>query len=567
MVSYNILSTMLSHLSIKNYATVESLEIEFQPGMSVITGETGAGKSIILGALGLTLGDRADKTIVRPGANRADIVAEFSINEIQSAQYWLAENDLIMESDPHQCLLRRVVSHDGRSRGYINGSPVALTSLKYLGHMLMNIHSQHEHHSLLKRSTHQRLLDDFGVDQKLRSNLLSTWKKWQTNHHDLGLLRDQTTALSAKAQLLSYQLSELEELGIKDDEVEKLDTEFRALSHADETLSVVHEAIEQCCDEEQSIANKISTITQRLRGLNANALELKPAISLMEAAEIELSEGINELRSFGEGFQADPVRLDAVNRRLGALHDLARKHKVPVNELGQLMLDLRGQLSRFESSDAELEKLQANDLLLREQYKKLASEMSTHRHRAAKKLDEAVNSELKQLGMPHAELSVTLTETDGDTPSQQGLESVEFLVSTNPGQPANPLVKVASGGELSRISLAIQVITAQTSETPSLVFDEVDVGISGGIAKVVGEMLRQLGETTQILCVTHQAQVAGQGHHHFRVSKRLQSDTSVTSVMALEGRQIVEEIARMLAGEDLSEESLAHAHRLVANLN
>ena len=558
---------MLSHLSIKNYATVESLEIEFQPGMTVITGETGAGKSIILGALGFTLGDRADKTIVRPGASRADIVAEFSVSNIKSAQSWLVDHDLILESDPHQCLLRRVVNHDGRSRGYINGSPVTLTNLKDLGDMLMDIHSQHEHHSLLQRATHQRLLDDFGVDQKLRNNLLSTWKQWQTNHQKLTALKDQTSASSAQAQLLAYQLSEIEELDVQDDEVEQLDSEFKALSHADDTLNVVHGALEECEGDEQSLANQIAQITQRLRSLKSNAEALGPAIALMEAAEIQLSEAVNELRRFGEGFQADPERLDTVNRRLGALHDLARKHKVPASELGQLIRDLKDQLSRFENSGAELEQLQANDGLLREQYQKLATDVSKQRRRAANKLDKAVNSELKHLGMPHAELSVTLTASTGDAPSQHGLETVEFLVSTNPGQAANSLIKVASGGELSRISLAIQVITAQTSETPSLVFDEVDVGIGGGVAKVVGEMLRQLGQSTQILCVTHQAQVAGQGHHHFYVSKSAQSESTVTSVLSLEGEQIVKEIARMLAGEELSEESLAHAQQLVANLN
>ena len=214
---------MLSHLSIKNYATVESLEIEFQPGMSVITGETGAGKSIILGALGFTLGDRADKSIVRPGASRADIVAEFSISDIKSAQSWLADNDLILESDPYQCMLRRIVNHDGRSRGYINGSPVTLNNLKDLGDTLMDIHGQHEHHSLLQRATHQRLLDDFGVDQKLSNNLLSTWKQWQTNHKKLTALRNQTSESTAQSQLLAYQLSEIEELNVKDDELEQLD--------------------------------------------------------------------------------------------------------------------------------------------------------------------------------------------------------------------------------------------------------------------------------------------------------------------------------------------------------
>ena len=558
---------MLSHLSIRNYATVESLEIEFQPGMTVITGETGAGKSIILGALGFTLGDRADKTIVRPGASRADIVAEFSISDIKSAQSWLADNDLVLESDPCQCMLRRVVNHDGRSRGYINGSPITLTNLKDLGDMLMDIHGQHEHHSLLQRATHQRLLDDFGVDQKLRNNLLSTWKQWQTNHQGLTALRNKTSESSAQSQLLAYQLSEIEELNVKDDELEQLDAEFKALSHADETLSVVHGALEECDGDEQSLANQISQIAQRLRSLTANAEALGPAIALMEAAEIQLSEAVNELLSFGEGFQADPERLETVNRRLGALHDLARKHKVPASDLGQLIMDLKDQMSRFENFGDELEQLQANDGLLREQHYELATEMSKQRRRAAKKLEKAVNSELKHLGMPHAEMTVTLTTIAGDAPSQQGHESTEFLVSTNPGQAAKSLIKVASGGELSRISLAIQVITAQVSETPSLVFDEVDVGIGGGVAKVIGEMLRQLGKNTQILCVTHQAQVAGQGHHHFYVSKSAHSDSTVTSVLALKDDQIVREIARMLAGKEFSEESLAHAQQLVANLN
>ena len=558
---------MLSHLSIKNYATVKTLEIEFQPGMTVLTGETGAGKSIILGALGFTLGDRADKTIVRPGASRADISAEFDISQIESARLWLQANDLQSGTDEHLCMLRRVVNEDGRSRGYINGSPVTMTNLKQLGEMLIDIHSQHEHQSLLQRSTHQRLLDDFGVDQKLRSSLVSTWKQWQQNHQQLQTLAEQASEYSAQTQLLSYQLSEMEELNIAENEAEELETEFKTLSHADETLTVVHAALAECSGEDNSLANQLTQILHRLRGLGEHAKDLESAITLMESAEIQLTEAVDELRGFSEKFHADPHRLDTVNARLGALHDLARKHKVPVKGLDALMADLRDQLARFENSDTELEQLKANDGLLREQFLKLAKDVSKQRRSAAKKLDKAVNAQLKNLGMPHAELSVTLTESTSEHPSQQGLESVEFLVSTNPGQPPKPLIKVASGGELSRISLAIQVITAQTSETPSLVFDEVDVGIGGGVARVVGKLLRKLGDTTQILCVTHQAQVAGQGHHHFFVSKDSSPDSSLTSITTLDGDHIVQELARMLGGDNFSDESLAHAQQLVANLN
>ena len=557
---------MLSHLSIKNYATVKTLEMEFQPGMSVLTGETGAGKSVILGALGFTLGDRADKTIVRPGASRADISAEFDLSLIESARLWLQANDLKSETDENLCMLRRVVNEDGRSRGYINGSPVTMTNLKQLGEMLIDIHSQHEHQSLLQRSTHQRLLDDFGLDQKLRNNLVSTWKQWQQNHQQLQALAEQASEYSAQTQLLSYQLSEMEELNIAENEAEQLETEFKTLSHADGTLTVVHAALAECSGEDNSLANQLAQILQRLSGLGEQAKDLQSAITLMESAEIQLTEAVDELRGFSEKFHADPKRLDMVNARLGALHALARKHKVPVKQLDALMAKLREKLARFENSDTELERLKANDGLLREQYLQLAKDVSKQRRDAARKLDTAVNAQLKNLGMPHAELSVTLTESESKHPAQQGLESAEFLVSTNPGQPPKPLIKIASGGELSRISLAIQVITAQTSETPSLVFDEVDVGIGGGVARVVGELLRKLGDTTQILCVTHQAQVAGQGHHHFFVSKDSSSDSSLTSITTLDGDSIVQEVARMMGGDDFSDASLAHAQQLVANL-
>ncbi|MFL2838612.1 MAG: DNA repair protein RecN [Pseudohongiellaceae bacterium] len=356
-------------------------------------------------------------------------------------------------------------------------------------------------------------------------------------------------------------------VNIAENEAEELETEFKTLSHADETLTVVHAALAECSGEDNSLANQLTQILHRLRGLGEHAKDLESAITLMESAEIQLTEAVDELRGFSEKFHADPHRLDTVNARLGALHDLARKHKVPVKGLDALMADLRDQLARFENSDTELEQLKANDGLLREQFLKLAKDVSKQRRSAAKKLDKAVNAQLKNLGMPHAELSVTLTESTSEHPSQQGLESVEFLVSTNPGQPPKPLIKVASGGELSRISLAIQVITAQTSETPSLVFDEVDVGIGGGVARVVGKLLRKLGDTTQILCVTHQAQVAGQGHHHFFVSKDSSPDSSLTSITTLDGDHIVQELARMLGGDNFSDESLAHAQQLVANLN
>ena len=556
---------MLHQLSIQNYATVDHLEIEFQQGMSAITGETGAGKSIILGALGLTLGDRADKSIVRSGASKTDICAEFDTSRIEEAQSWLTEHDL--ESDDSSiCLLRRVVNMDGRSKGYINGSVVTMANLKELGEMLLDIHSQHEHQSLLQRSTHQKLLDEFSVTKKLREKLSSTFKQWQQNHKELKVLSNQSEEYSAQTQLLFYQLTELDELNIGENEVASLENEFKKLNSADETLSGVSTALSICQEnEEQSVLSLTHSALNALRELPNKIDRIESIVSLLESSEIQLSEAVSDLRSFQDEFEVNPERLEQVNARLSELHGIARKHKVKPTELIQVIEDLRKQLSRFQNSDEEIEKLSANEKLLRDQFTAIAQEVSEQRKKGAKKLAKQINSQLEMLSMPHATLEVSLQSRDSVDPSSRGLESIEFLVSTNPGQKAKPLIRVASGGELSRISLAIQVITAQTSQIPSLVFDEVDVGIGGGVAKIVGELLRKLGERTQILCVTHQAQVAGQGHHHFFVSKSSEKNSTLTQITELNEEAAVKEIARMLGGNDFSEESLAHAEQMVAS--
>lgn len=557
---------MLQQLSIQNYATVDTLEIEFKAGMSVISGETGAGKSIMLGGLGLTLGDRADKGIVRTGAKKADICAEFDITNIPAAQKWLSENDLQEESDSGSCLLRRVVNADGRSKGYINGSPVTMASLKSLGEMLLDIHSQHEHQSLLHRATHQRLLDDFCVSSKHLVAMQTTYKQWQKNAQLIEALSNRSQEDSAQTQLLSYQLSELDELGIAVDEVPKLEAEFKSLNHADETIASVQSALTLCGgDDEKNATAAMHQALKALSELPEKNARVTSIIELLESASIQLDEAVSDLRAFSDEFEANPERLEQVNTRLGLLHAIARKHKVKPNELAQIIADLRQQLNLIENSDAELEKLAAADKQLRDDYLMVAGEISKQRKKGSSKLAKQVNEQLKQLGMPHASLEVQLLASEKDKPAANGLEVVEFLVSTNPGQEAKPLVKIASGGELSRISLAIQVITAQTSHIPSLVFDEVDVGIGGGVAKVVGQLLRQLAERTQILCVTHQAPVAGQGHHHFFVSKFTKAGSTLTQITELSETEIVREVARMLGGEDLSDESLAHAEQMVAS--
>ena len=559
---------MLLHLAIRNYATVDSLEIEFQPGMTVITGETGAGKSIILEALGFTLGDRADKTIVRGGADKAEICAEFDTSRIDTAREWLQQQALATKDDPSCCILRRVVNADGRSRAFINGSAVNLSSLKSLGELLIDIHSQHEHQSLLQKSTHQRLLDDFGVDRKLRDQLAASCRQWQQNHQQLRQLHQQTEENAAQSRLLSYQLAEFEQLDIGENEVEQLEVESNTLSHTEELISMARNALHELNDsDELSLHSRLGTVLGTLKGLPEQNTALATVQNLLGIAQIHLEEAINELRVCCDQFETNPERLEQINQRLGKLHEVARKHKVSPDQLVSLMATLQQQWERLENHDQELARLTVNDQMLRQQFVQLAGELSTQRKAAARQLSKKINTRLRSLGMPDASLEVHLSESAQDMPRPGGLESVEFLVVTNPGQAPRALSKIASGGELSRISLAIQVITAQTSQTPSLVFDEVDVGIGGGVAKTVGALLRQLGARTQLLCVTHQAQVAGQGHHHWLVTKHNRQQRTVTAIHPLQGEERIRELARMLGGEEYTDVSLAHARQLLAKLH
>ena len=556
---------MLLQLSIQNYATVDRLEIEFESGMSCITGETGAGKSIILGALGLTLGDRADKTIVRHGKDKADICAEFDTVDIEIARTWLEQNDLSYEQ-ASTCILRRVVSKDGRSKAYINGTAVTMKNLKDLGEMLLDIHSQHEHQSLLKKTTHQRLLDDFCLDKNLRGKLTSTWRQWNQNFTEISKLKTRSEEDSAEIQLLTYQLTELEELEIEKDEFTRLEKEFKEQSDAEEIIQANSQALSACDSEgEQGILPLLSVAKQALGNIRNKPHQLENVLASLASAEIQVEEAVADLRSFQEQFDVNPDRLVELNQRLGQLHGVARKHNVAPKDLLDLLSSLRSQLDRFKNSSNELERLTENDKLLREQYALISKQVTKQRLDGAKKLSLQINEQLNKLSMQHTKLEICCLEKDAENPTEGGRESVEILVSTNPGAKPEALAKIASGGELSRISLAIQVIAAQTSQIPSLVFDEVDVGIGGGVAKSIGSLLRDLGEKAQVLCVTHQAQVASQGHHHFSVTKESNETSTLTHINELRGEAVVTEIARMLGGDNFTDESLAHAEQMIVS--
>ncbi|MDY0249106.1 MAG: DNA repair protein RecN [Pseudomonas sp.] len=552
---------MLVHISVKNYAIVEHLDLELQDGMSVITGETGAGKSIMLDALSLTLGARTDSSVVRPGADKADILSSFDIADIPEAQQWLKEHDLDNEA---LCILRRVITPEGRSRAYINGTPCPQAHLKALGELLIDIHSQHEHQSLLKTDTHRRLLDEFSAATELTRAVQSIAQRWRNTQQQLDKLSASDEEQRARRQLLTYQLEELEALALGDDELAQLEQEHKSLSNSEGLLDNCRQILDACSENDSgNVLSTLASLLQRAQAVTGAPQAFRQATELLSSAHIQVEEAVSEFNHFIDHFDADPQRQQWLEQRLDAIYTLARKHRVQAEQLHALHVQLSAELAALDADDASLEHLQQAVTLLREEYAEQAQALSKRRVSAAKKLSSAVMQQLHILGMPGGQFSVDLQPLESTTPSMHGLENIEFLVSANPGQPLRSLAKVASGGELSRISLAIQVITAQTSRVPTLIFDEVDVGIGGPTAEVVGQLLRQLGESGQVLTVTHLPQVAAQGHQHLYVHKERKQKQTHTAVSVLSEVQRVEELARMLGGIALTEESLVHARKIL----
>ena len=554
---------MLKRLSIQNYATVRGLEVDFDAGLSALTGETGAGKSIIVGALGLALGGRGDKTAVRGGAGKMSIAAEFDLSGNAAAREWLEVNDL-QEDLAGACLLRRTIAGDGRSRAFINDSPITVASLQQLGSLLVDIVSQQEHQSLMRRQTQLELLDDYCVEGELLAELRAIHGQWQANEAAVArLLGDDS---DSHAELLAYQAAELEELAAGDGEVEALEQEHRRLSGAGEALGALAGAVADIADNEQFNAlASLHRARQSLEQVPGNSGPVANAIELLTAAGIQLEEAAADLRSAADDFPMDPERLAQVDERLGKLHDMARKHKVRPAELAELTHSLAEELEQFRGRETELQRLREQGEKLRGQYARVAARVGGQRRGGAAGLARAIEEHIARLGMGKARLDIRFKELDPDAIHANGLERVEFLVAANPGQQAGPLAKIASGGELSRISLAIRVVTAGTSSTPTLVFDEVDVGIGGGVAAQVGALLRNLGETAQILCITHQPQVASRAHQHYSVSKHSDASSTHSEIRKLGPEARVEEVARMLVGADFSEASLAHARQMLGD--
>ncbi|PSL12668.1 DNA replication and repair protein RecN [Marinobacterium halophilum] len=556
-------AAMLTQLTIRNFAIVDALDIELDTGMTVISGETGAGKSIMLDALGLCLGDRADCDSVLKDADRAELTASFDIRELPAAMLWLHEHEL--DSDPQECQLRRIITREGRSRSYINGHPAPLTLLRELGQYLVDIHGQHEHQRLLKKDYHRVLLDGFGGHTELAEQVRRHFHKWRRLNTEWLELTQISDERNARIQLLSYQIEELNQLALQSGELEQLEQEQQLLEHAGSLLTTGHELMQLSSDAEgENCQSMLQHCLQLLDQLQRQDTRMQQAGEMFNTALIQIDEASREIRHFLDSIEINPERQLEVEARLSAIYDVARKHRLLPEQLAEFHQTLQQELDGLTGSDEVLAQLERDVMSAREDYLTTAAELSEARQRCAGTLDLQVDQQLHALGMPAAHFSACLTPLDAERYNANGLEDVEFLISTNEGQPARALARVASGGELSRISLAIQVITAQTSSTPTLVFDEVDVGIGGAVAEVVGRLLRDLGKQVQVLCVTHQPQVAAQGHQHLYVSKKGQHNGTHTRVQRLSKGQRIEEVARMLGGVDITRTSLTHAREMLS---
>ncbi|MGJ0428453.1 DNA repair protein RecN [Methylobacter sp.] len=552
---------MLLNLNIIDLAVVKSLDLDLEKGMSVLTGETGAGKSILLTALGLALGDRADSGYVRPEAKRAEINLEFDLADAPEAQRWLKENDL---DDDHHCLIRRIVNQDGRSKAYINNRPVTLQTLQALSEKLVEIHGQHAHLTLLNSDEQRRLLDAYAKDQPLLDQVNVCYRQWQQAHKELEALIKAGKDKTEREELLRYQIEELQQLDLQNFNYAALSEEHSKLANLGQILTVGQSQVDILYEnDEQSVSQMLGHSLNEITHIARFAPELNEICSLLSEAQIQTEEAAQQLRRFLESQEADPQRMDILENQIAIIQNLSRKHHVKPDELPELAEKLEQELDGLTHSSERIEALKINTAKLLEQYDQLAAQLSKQRKQASKNLARQISAMIKELGMPQGEFLVDVTALDLEAPKLNGKDKIEFLVSANPGLPAKPLAKVASGGELSRISLAIQVTTSSDKTTPTMIFDEVDTGIGGGIAEIVGQKLRSLSQNRQVMCVTHLPQVASQAHTHLYVEKNNKADITSSNVRVLNDEERVQEIARMLGGVNITANTLAHAKEML----
>jgi len=552
---------MLSSLQIRNFAIIDQAEVEFAPGMTVLTGETGAGKSILVDALGLVLGERGGTGLVRGGANRAEFTAEFDLRNLPDARLWLEEQMLDLDD---ACNLRRVINADGRSRSFINGNSVPLQSLKALGELLLDIHGQHFHQSLGRRDVQRNLLDYFGGLNDARAMTETAFAEWQAVAAQIASLEAADADRASRLELLQFQIAELDALALNADEIEALSLERQKLQASGRLAESATGALQRLYDGDPLNAQGlIAEAMQILEQMCEIDPSLEPIAGLLQDANIQVSEAQDTLRRYGDALNMDPERQNWVEERLDAVYSLARKHRVEPGELADLHRTLRQQLDDLEHIEERSAELADKVVAAEAEFQNLATQLSAGRNQAAGNFSSAVTGAMATLGMPGGIFEISISPREHNAPRSWGIDDIEFLISANPGQPPMPLSRIASGGELSRMSLSIQVVASDGSTIPTMIFDEIDSGVGGGVAEMVGLKLRELGETRQVVCVTHLPQVASLADHHFRIFKISDGKSTKTAVTRLGDDERIEELARMLGGVEITARTRDHAAEML----
>lgn len=548
---------MLRTLSIRDFVIVEAIELEFSSGFSVFTGETGAGKSILIDALALALGGRGDASVVREGAAKADITAEFSASAELDA--WLAENEFTNEEGG--ALLRRVIDNAGRSKAFINGIAATATQLRELGEKLVDIHGQHAHQSLLKQDAQRVLLDNqAGLQDEVKA-VATAYKTWRALAKQREEFETNAKNVLLERERLEWQVGELEKLAVKPGEWSDISNEHSRLSHAASLIEGAQDALTLISESDSGpMLSQLSSLNIRIGKLVDLDAGLQPVLDALEPARIQMQEAVYALNDYLSRVELDPARLREVETRLENIHSASRKFHVAADDLPQELETLSAQLKQLADA-SDLDALRAQEEKLKSAYMTAAQKLSKARTKAAKALSDAVTVAMQELSMTGGKFAIALQACE---PASYGIEQIEFMVAAHAGTTPRPLAKVASGGELARIALAISVITSSATATPTLIFDEVDSGIGGGVAEVVGRLLRKLGQDRQVLCVTHLPQVASQANQHFQVSKQSNHGKTLSSIDALDAAARVEEIARMLGGIEITATTRSHARELLA---
>lgn len=552
---------MLTNLKIRGYAIIDALELTLGPGLTVVTGETGAGKSIVVDALGLLLGDRAESGVVRPGAERAELEAEFDLAALPAVAAWLRERDL---DEDQQLVLRRIVGADGRSRASINGRATPLGTLAELGELLVDLHGQHEHQSLGRRDAQLAVLDHYGRHGERLAAVAERFGALRRVRAERDALATAHADREARLDLLRFQSGELDGLAPVPGEHAALEAERSRYANLSRLVEGGRRALEAAYESDDANAYRtLSAAVTDLAPLAEIDPQLAPTLAALRSSQLALQEAAADLRRWLDGLELDPARRDEVESRLADLARLARKHRVGVEDLAALRDKLHLELATLQRSDARLAELDALLAVAQREFEAEALALRDRRRAAASALGKELSAALRELGMPGGRFALELAELSLDAATARGLDAVEFMVSVNPGQPLRPLGKVASGGELARIGLAVQAIAAGANGIPTLVFDEVDSGVGGGVAEIVGRRLRALGQGRQVLCVTHLPQVAAQGHAQLRVTKSVLQGATRTAVEALDEKQRVEELARMLGGVEITATTRKHAREML----